>query len=210
MTSTSTHTTPTKKQVPELRFKEFKQKWIKDDFGSLVTKTSSKVNPRITKESYPCIELESISKETSILLEVFDSQDQQSIKNKFNKGDVLLGKLRPNLRKHIIAPFDGVCSSEIWVLKGKKVRNDFLFRLIQTNKFYNCTLVTSGSKMPRADWAYIANSVFSLPSLPEQQKIASFLSAVDEKIQHLTKKKELLEQYKKRRHATALLAETSL
>jgi len=55
----------------------------------------------------------------------------------------------------------------------------------------------SGSAMNFFGIGITSKFRLSIPTLPEQQNIASFLSAVDEKIQQLTRKKGLLEQYKK-------------
>lgn len=185
------------KNIPKLRFPGFNDEWGRKRFGNIATNKSDKYNPENEKQSFNCIELEHLASETGQLLGYIDSKQSASIKNKFKKGDVLYGKLRPYLKKFLIAPFNGVCSSEIWVLKGIAIKNEFLYGLIQTDSFIDLANQTSGSKMPRSDWNVIENGQFLIPSLPEQQKIASFLTVVDEKIQALKKKKELLERYKK-------------
>jgi type I restriction enzyme, S subunit len=183
--------------IPQLRFPEFTGEWEKKKLREVVTNKSGKYNPEKEINSVKCIELEHLAQESAQLLGYIDGKNSGSIKNKFAKGDVLFGKLRPYLRKYLLASFDGVCSSEIWVLKGINISNDFLFRIIQTDTFIDLANQSSGSKMPRADWTVVENGVFSFPTLPEQTKIATFLTAVDEKIQALKKKHGLLEQYKK-------------
>ncbi len=58
-------------------------------------------------------------------------------------------------------------------------------------------IIAQGTKVLSLSTGRLGNLELSIPTLPEQQKIASFLSAVDEKIQQLSRKKELLAQYKK-------------
>ncbi len=187
----------TKRNVPEFRFPGFSEEWGERVLQDITDVKSKKYNPEFETTSVKCIELEHLASESGQILGYIDGQFSGSIKNRFSKGDVLFGKLRPYLRKYLLAPFDGVCSSEIWVLQSKDVANEFLYSLVQTNKFIDLANISSGSKMPRADWSVVSNGIFNIPSLPEQQKISSSLLALDERLQTLKKKKTLLEQYKK-------------
>lgn len=90
--------------------------WQIVEFEVIARLAKQKFNPKKETVNKICIELEHITKETGRLIGSTSSKLQLSTKNVFNMGNVLFGKLRPNLRKYIYCNFDGVCSSEIWVL----------------------------------------------------------------------------------------------
>ena len=142
-----------------------------------------------------CVELEHLSQGDGILLGRTQVSLQKSTKNVFKKGDILFGKLRPYLRKYWMADFNGVCSSEIWVLKtnNKICINEFLFRLVSSNRFIQRANVSIGSKMPRADWNFVSISPFALPPIAEQKKIAEILCTWDDAIEKQSKLIEKLE-----------------
>ena len=165
-----------------MRFQEFEDEWEEKKLGDIATNKSGKFNPTSARSSIKCIELEHLVSESGQLIGYIDGSQSGSIKNIFNKGDVLFGKLRPYLRKYLQAPFDGVCSSEIWVLKANGVTNDFLYQIVQTDKFIDLANQSSGSKMPRADWSVVEKGIFFLPTITEQQKISRFFSLLDSRI----------------------------
>ena len=173
--------------------------WEYKIFDDLITNKSNIYNIQKDSNNYKCIELENIKPNLGMLNGYFNSVDQKSSKNYFFKNEILFGKLRPYLKKYWFAKFDGVCSTEFWVLKSKdtqKITNKFLYYIIQSNYFLQLCNLSTGSKMPRADWSYIKEQSIAIPILSEQEKIANTLELLDKKIELQLKKIEALKLYK--------------
>jgi type I restriction enzyme S subunit len=136
-------------------------------------------------ENLNYIGLEHIEQLTLRLNGIGNSTDVISQKHRFKAGDILFGKLRPYFRKVVRPSFDGVCSTDIWVVRAKPgFDQSFLFYFLASKSFIDaCNSSSSGTRMPRADWNNLSETFWELPSLPEQKRIAENLSALDDKIE---------------------------
>ena len=129
-----------------------------------------------------------------------DLRDKEGGKTgiKFYAGDVLYGKLRPYLMNWLYPQFNGVAVGDFWVLRATECDSSFLYRLVQTDSFQRLANVSSGSKMPRADWNLISQSSFAVPAdHAEQKAIAKSLAELDDLITLHQRKHDKLVQLKK-------------
>jgi len=180
------------------RFPEFEGRPVeKCPFGSIVELRNEhyfpdKSNPR------RCIELEHIESGTGRITGETLTTSENSVKFAFSAGDVLFGRLRPYLKKYAFPSFSGVCSTEIWVLRPRSadLLPEFLFLLVQGEEVQRAANVTSGSKMPRASWAVVAQALVPMPTIEEQRKICDIIASLDRELAALT---ELATHYQAQR-----------
>jgi len=112
------------------------------------------------------------------------ADDVRSLKTAFQQGDVLYGKLRPYLDKAVLAEWDGICSTDILVIKTQSsLLPEFLAYLVHTSQFIDYAIsTTTGVNHPRTSWKALQKFPIPLPPLDEQREIARMLQAVDAKI----------------------------
>lgn len=156
----------------------------------------------------PYIGLEHVEPWTGRLIDLDDDLVPTGVSNRFAAGDTLFGKLRPYLAKACNVDFDGLCSSELLVLRGKTYDRKFLLYQLLSHGFINLVdSSTYGSKMPRASWDFIGICELPLPPINEQQTIARFLDAKTAQIDALVaQKRQLIDKLKEKRQA--LIART--
>lgn len=144
---------------------------------------SETVVPEKIQDTEWVLELEDIEKESSIVVQkVLNAKRKaKSNKNRFYTGDILYGKLRPYLKKVIVAEEPGVCTTEIIPFRGY---NDIVSKYIMyylkspyIDSYVNN--ITHGMSMPRLGTDKARMLLFQLPPLTEQHRI---VQKVDELI----------------------------
>ena len=126
------------------------------------------------------VEMEDIEKETYRLLDKNRERTPKSSKNSFVAGDVLYGKLRPYLKKVVVADESGFCSTEIIPFNGFGKINPQYLMFCMTSPFMLSSVnqLTYGMDMPRLGTNDAKNLLIPLPPLAEQQAIVEKLSAL--------------------------------
>ncbi|MGO1529388.1 MAG: restriction endonuclease subunit S [Senegalia sp. (in: firmicutes)] len=99
----------------------------------------------------------------------------------FNAGDIIYGKINPQLGKYVYAEFEGLTSADAYVLNAKNGLNQkFLFSLIQTDHFYNYSVsVSKRSGMPKINRNELNEYDFMMPETKEQERIGELFLKID-------------------------------
>jgi len=178
---------------PKVRFRGFDEPWKNKKFLTF----SSKITKNSTSDDidFPRIEFENIVSGEGKLAQNRSKLNHIKSGIKFDKGDILFGKLRPYLKNWWLAEFPGVAVGDFWVIRAKDNRY-FLYYLIQAPLFEKVSNYTTGTKMPRSDWNYVSNTFFKLPKIDEQEKIGRILDKVDSLLSLQQRKLELEKQLK--------------
>lgn len=181
---------------------ELPEGWESKTFNDIIEISKEKYKPN-SSESKFYIGLEHIEKNLGVLTPECGIEEIKTLKNKFNTGEILYGKLRPYLNKVYLAKENGVCSTDILVLKTKENCNaQFLTHLMLGVDFVNTMSEnTSGVNLPRVSTKFILEYPIKLPPIKEQQSIVqeiesrlSVADKMDESIAQSLQQAEALRQ----------------
>lgn len=135
------------------------------------------VDPEAIDENEWVLELEDIEKITSNLLQTVYAKDRvpKSSRNRFYKGDVLYGKLRPYLDKVVVANNDGVCTTEMIPLRGYTGITSEYLRLVMKSPYFvsYASESTHGMNLPRLGTDKARLALMPLAPMNEQKRIVT-------------------------------------
>ena len=181
--------------VPEIRLDGFEDGWEEKEFSKLV----KRVTQSSDSNSLPKVEFEDIISGQGRLNKDISNKFDNRKGIHFEPGYTLYGKLRPYLNNWLLPKFEGVALGDFWVFDPNGNDSNFIYYLIQSNRYQKVANDTSGTKMPRSDWKSVSSTIFAIPqTVAEQQAIGAYFSNLDNLIAAHQEKISQLETLKKK------------
>ncbi len=176
------------------------EEWDIRPLLSTVRIANGQVSPRVEPyKSMVLVAPDHIESSTGKLLAKKTAAEQGAISGKyvFESGDIVYSKIRPYLRKAILADFSGLCSADMYPLKpATDISARYILAVIlgyRFSKYAESVSVRSG--MPKINRTELADFSLAVPLPPEQRAIAKALSDADELLttldQVIAKKRDL-------------------
>lgn len=156
-----------------------------DKLGNLFDAISDSIDPQTKQGNVRYIGLENIVSGTGEFTGCLENRYEsiKSLKRVFKEGDILFGKLRPALNKVAVATFDGICSTDIIVLRAKRedILPEYYAVLLRGRDFNNSVLNgVSGGQLPRVDLSYLMDISVQIVPIEEQRRdVSSFRAERD-------------------------------
>jgi type I restriction enzyme S subunit len=143
--------------------------------GDLLWLVRDPVHPEEVAAETPYVALEHFDGGSLVLERWGRASDATSGKSIFRRGDILFGKLRPYFHKVVVAPFDGICSTDIMVLRPKSPEwFGVSLGHVNSNEFIkDATARSDGTRMPRVGWTDVASYAVPIPPLSVAAELSS-------------------------------------
>ena len=194
--------------VPELRFPEFVGEWVEKKLGDCTTKIGSGKTPRggdkvYLKKGIPFIRSQNVINEVLVLDETHISEEMhfEMKSSKVIANDILLNITGGSIGRSCVVPDnfnEGNVNQHVSIIRLQQDDSKFLQSILSSWRGQKLVYQgMTGSGREGLNFESIKGFKIKFPSPPEQTRIATFLTAVDKRINLLQKKKAELEQYKK-------------
>ena len=163
---------------------EIPEGWSVGTLGDIAVAPRRGIDPGQVADDTPYIGLEHMPRGSVALTDWGRAGSVSSTKTAFESRDMLFGKLRPYFHKVGIAPTNGVCSTDIIVLKARMSEwSAFVLACVSSSGFVSYASQTStGTKMPRTSWRTMSRYEICRPAEPVAAAFQNVVALMLERI----------------------------
>jgi type I restriction enzyme S subunit len=160
--------------------------WAKDVFSKIARVCANLVSPNAYLD-YPQVSPSNIEKDSGRILPCVTVRESGIISDNhlFLKNQILYSKVRPMLNKVTVAPFDGLCSADMYPIETQLDTKYLVYFMLSATFLSQLSMTGNRVKMPKINRKELALVTVFYPPLPEQRTIVAELDEKCGKIDRL-------------------------